>query len=938
MPNKFSIGSCLNPLPTQNRVWIRCCQTLTCTVTNVHNTPLTLTDTKLTFNVGALYSVTGISINGVTPYENNLPIVVPVGGTFEIVMDICHTGMAKTDVGILSIDFTTVEHGVETNAFNFAVSHTMFPYVSPNPLDFGSVIFGTTGTANLNVTNPTIGPMDFIIDFAACSEGGFDLHTPTNPVNIAPGVTQAVPIEWTPQMVLEILECSIRVTVECNGVNTTLDVSGISEQDCSCLCCDDVTVVTENDLLRGVKGLCATTELFNRSAVCEQKTVRFTFTYLNGLTDGLKIWFNPWLWSFWCDFGTKYGSGIVDGPPPVGWFLNYNNSTMGVGTQTAMALIGTGSNFMAAKNFGVTFEPLDTQQFVIEFTFFQIEDLDNWTTANLVPNNPKWRRTDVSAINPPVGDSLLTNMFPSVYNMPKKLCSLFYLIDPNTTVDGQPFECAETQTINWASRWYNSGLYGGASEFTDHSFTFERNGANVPNFSTVQTTKVYFQITIPPAYSGGLNGVIFQLFDETQTTNSVDFLTNYGSSRAEIPNVGGISVLDNNLESPSDTISLGGGVYQISAHVGIGVNPSGVYRVAAIVYGGDSQTVNTFISDPIEVTQVPDLECDGCGIKINKQNFKQYFQKNDTNCVQPVAKERINHFLQLAAGNFKDCLSAWGASIPDYREYMNNITLNVYRRVQDFPTVGQTTFFIWQTHQSNRVIGFPGNWQNLGDMIVADIGSTFIDINFETRVRWESTAFDGPSIMLANTATYMNRTSAGPLGSTYVSTLGITNDWRGEEIYLEYRFRFDLSALFGQPYIANQIAAFAVRPIQNEFDNSGYSSILTDMKVEGYKDETGEWTGINGPICPSDWDQIRVIYTANQNGDFIFFMNPLGGGVSQLTESEYNVSPFSFSQMVNVLSIDPDFSSGQAAAYLDLTTLTNGTWELCGLISVPPVY
>jgi hypothetical protein len=165
--------------------------------------------------------------------------------------------------------------------------------------------------------------------------------------------------------------------------------------------------------------------------------------------------------------------------------------------------------------------------------------------------------------------------------------------------------------------------------------------------------------------------------------------------------------------------------------------------------------------------------------------------------------------------------------------------------------------------------------------------------------------------------------------------LGITNDWRGEEIYLEYRFRFDLSALFGQPYIVNQINAFVIRPIQNETDNSGYSSILTEMIVQGFN---GSWETISGPICPSDWDEIRVIYTANQNGDFIFFMNPLGGGVSQLTESEYNNSPFSFPQMINVLSIDPDFLSGQAAAYLDLTTLTNGSWELCGLISIPPVY
>ena len=79
-------------------------------------------------------------------------------------------------------------------------------------------------------------------------------------------------------------------------------------------------------------------------------------------------------------------------------------------------------------------------------------------------------------------------------------------------------------------------------------------------------------------------------------------------------------------------------------------------------------------------------------------------------------------------------------------------------------------------------------------MIVTDSGS-LIDINFATRVRWESTPFDGTSIMTANTPTYMNRTSAGPMGPIYVGTLGITNDWRDEEIFMEYKFQFDFSSL-----------------------------------------------------------------------------------------------------------------------------------------------
>lgn len=937
MPQKLQIGTCLVPQPSRNFVWWKCCQQLVCTVTNVHNTTLTLSNIKLGFAPGDNYTVLGISINGVTPWLSNLPISIPVGGTFQFELEICHAGTTPTETGTLNISIDTVEHATENNFFNFGNINNLGPYIDPNPLNFGSVIFGTTGTAFLDITNPTIGEMDFSIQLGDCIDGGFNLHTPINPVTIGANVTESVPIEWTPQTLGEILECSVSVQVDCDGVNTKFDVTGVSTQDCDCLCCDGVTIQTENGFLRDVDGLCGTSELFQRSAVAEQKTIVFEWTYVNGLTDNLQIWFNPWLWSFWCDFGSKYGSGSVDGPPPFGWFVTFNNATTPIGGgQFNMALIGTGGNFAAAKNFNVTFEPTSTNQFVIRFQFYQNQDIEDWITANLIPNNPKWRRTDINAVNPPVGGSLLNNTFPSVYNMPKKLCSLFYLFDPNTEVDGQPFECAETHTINWTSRWFNSGLYGGASEFTNHAFALERGGGPVTTLSTVDNTKVYFGINVSGLY-GGLAHVIFQVFDETQTTNSVDFLTNYDSSRSPITTIPGSTILDNDLESPSAKISLGGGNYQISAHIGTGINPSGVYRIAAIVYGADVETVNTFISDPFTVTQTPDLNCDDCGIEAKTTQFQQYFQANETDCVQPVAKERINHHLTIDNGGIKDCLTRWGATGSwTWYDFLTNITLNVYRRIEDFPNPGQTTFFIWQTHQSNRVIGFPGNWQNLGDMIVTDSGS-LIDINFETRIRWESTPFDGSSILIANTPTYMNRTSAGPLGPTYVSTLGITNDWRTEEIFLEYKFRFDFSSLFGQPYIQNQVFAFKVQPIENEPSNSGFDNILTGMVVQGFDPSTESWQTIDGTICPSDWDGIRVQYEANQNGDFIFFMNPLGGGIPQLSESEFNDSPFGFPTLNNVLSIDPDFSNaGIATVELNPATLTNGSWELCGLISIPP--
>ncbi len=939
---RFSIA-CLNPTPPgiANQLFFKCCGTINCTVTNVHNTALDVTMIKLGWasGLGGNFVSTGISINGVTPWTSNLPINVPVGGSFTVEIEICHVGTSPSDTDIFNFSIDTVQHPTELYQFGFTVVNNLSSYIFPSVIDFGTVTFGNTGQYYFAINNPTIGPLEYNIILDDCfNEPPFNVQiSGPNPVVVGGTSMENVLLEWTPASADEILDCQIMVELVCDGISTKIPLTGISAQNCDCLCCDQVEIQTENDLLRPINGFCGTMDLWDRSAVCEQKTIEFGFSYANTLTDGVQIWFNPWLWAFWCDIPSKYPSGSIDGPPPVGWFITFNNATTPIGGgQFNMALIGAGANTMSTKNFNVTFEPTSSTSFRIRFTFFMIEDLEDWTTANLVPNNPKWRRSDVASMNPPVGGSLLDNLIPSVYNMPKKLCSLFYLLDPNTLVDDQPFECFEEHSISWTGRWYNSGLYGQPSEFTNHSFAFERGGTPVTNFSTVQPTTVTFTVTIPPIHVG-LNGVIFQVFDETQTNNMVDFLTNYNSSRAEITTIPGTTILNNDLESPSAITPLGGGVYQITANVGMGINPSGVYRIAAIVYAADLATVNTFISDALTVTQTPDLNCDGCGIAAKFSEFQQYFQANETRCVQPVAKERINHHLIISNGGIKDCLAEWGAAVPEFVQYMTNITLNVYRRVQDFPNVGQTTFFIWQTFQSNRIVGFPGNWQNLGDMIVTDDGSQ-IEINFPTRVRWESTPFDGTSIMTANTATYMNRTSAGPLGPVYVGTLGITNDWRSEEIFLEYKFRFDFSSLFGQPYIQNQILAFKIQPIENESDNSGYSNILTNTWIEGLNPSTGSWETIDGTICPSDWDGIRVKYEANQNGDFIFFMNPLGSGIPQLSESEFNASPFGFPTLNDTISIDPDFSNGGVAtAELNPALLTNGSWEMCGLISIPPV-
>jgi hypothetical protein len=526
------------------------------------------------------------------------------------------------------------------------------------------------------------------------------------------------------------------------------------------------------------------------------------------------------------------------------------------------------------------------------------------------------------------------NLIASVYNTNKKLCSLTYIRDPNTLVLDQPTDCFVTHSLNYTSRFYNSGLYGGPSEFTGANtllptFQLERTSGFVTDFSTLEKTKVTFLVKIT-GYAG-LGYCIFQLFDETGNNNGVDFFTNYDSSRSIISPLSGTGIIDNHIVRPSDVLSLPSDTYEISAYVGTTVSTTGKYRMAAIVYSGDGTMVNTFISDQISVSTTPDLYCDTCVVDTNS-TFNQYFNSENSNCIRPTLKERIQHKVTISEGTFIDCLESWGAK--SFSEYLNRITLNIYRKESGFPTSTQTTFFNFAQHVSNRVAGFPFGWQNLNGMIVKDVaGNVTTDIT--TRVRWENTSFDGSQVFTANNATFMNRTNVGSLGNTYVSTLGITNDWSQSTIYFEYIYQFDVTSLLGTPYILNQVKCFEVKAIQNEPNVAPFTPYMTGFSIQGRKGIQGVWEILTNPFCPKDYTQIRVRYTSIANGNFIFFMEPfLGGNPNNILESELNPSPNGMQQLFNVVSMDPDFTGLDAFAELDISTLGNGRYIVCGYLSL----
>jgi hypothetical protein len=884
---------------------------------------MTLTGINLIHSTGSFTSSL-LSVNFNPP---SFPYNVDPNDFVDIELEICAGSGNVEDV--LNIQPVSAEHGAESHLFSFGYPAQPIT-IAPSSIDFGLVEFGTTTTPVFLcfTNNSTLCGTPLLIDATDCV-GISPENTRAEPD--AGGLdTDCVSFTWEPKQPCEILDCDIKIDL-C-GTEFLIPVTGEATdaagepcgESCPCLCCTGIEIQTEDGrCVRDLVQTCDSESTYQNSAIGEQKSIVYKFTYDSGIGNNFEVYFNPIIWGVTCNYSTKYG-GPITSPPPFGYYIELFSSMIGAGWQT-MSLFNTTFNTPNQKNWIVELKVFTATTFQIRLTFFLISDLEDWISTAVFNNAPKWRRNHVFAANPPLSGPF-TNSFPSVYNSNRKLCSLIYIHDPNKIVDDvvTDFECFEVKSINWTSRFFNKGLYDGPSEFIDPVFTFERNGNPVSNLSTIERTEVKFYITIPSTF-GSLACIYFNLFDESTTDNTVDFLTNYNNSRSLIVNNPVISVLQNLLESPSSVTSLGGDDYEITAFIGTGLNASHQYRIFAVVYSADD-TVNSFISDPLTVTTIPTPDCEKCSIETSS-NWDQIFTKTESDCLRPVAKERIRHNLTISEGSLRLC---FGRTF-DFLDYVVSLTLNVYRRATDFPVSGKTTFFMFEQQTSNRVVGYPSNWNNTGTLIVADSGGDIVS-EFTRRVGFASTPFAGANVFVADTATYMNRTPAGVLGTPYVTTLGVTNDWRSEQIIYEYVLKLDLSSIYGTPYEINYVKAFQVLAIENEPNNSGF-----DQKIFGFEfqcNSGGIWTTIEGPFCPNDCDSIRAIYTANESGNFAFFATPTpSGNIANVQESED--AAFNLPQQLNVISLDltysPFLGNYQAIAILDPSTLTSGlSYELCG--------
>ena len=677
-------------------------------------------------------------------------------------------------------------------------------------------------------------------------------------------------------------------------------------------------------------GFCANTNLQNRLSIGAQIQLQWNLTFVN-IQAGQRFYFNPVMFDVNCNIASFYPSGIIDSPPPSGWFFDLNSNALIPGFYS-MTMYGTGANANSQKNNEAFIQFVDSTQIVITMNFYMIEDIEQWISNVTIPNQPKLLNSHISAPTP------LTNVVQSVYNSTKQLCLFAYLEDTNVQVNGSNFGCYLTKSIPWTARFWNQGLNGGPSEFTNPQFKFKRNGVFVPNLSTVQQTELIFEIDSP----NQIWDCVLWLFDTSQTDNFDTFVNNYDSSRLQIPTTGGTAQLQNHFYSPSQLITnIGGSTWQVKVMVDTTINPNGQWRVGAIVYGEQFFQIisNSFISDVIPVTQIPGVElC--CDLDID--NFwADYSLQIKNECFAPTMKERIRNIMNITGGSFNDCLIDYGMPLSNsWIDYLKKVTLNIYQKVDNYPTTGQTTFFYFDSMQSNRIIGFPGNWQNLNsNLIVSDDGTT-LSTEWNGRVRYEdTTTVSNSNVFVANTSSAFTRIAAGPLASTYISVNNINLDWANKDIYFEYTFEFNLSPIYGQPCTFNIVRTNLIHPVDYETNPLPYSQLLKSIVVTGYKNGVG--TQINGPFCDGAFEYLEVevedLGSPTLFGSWTAMIDKFPFGVGNLIEVNGTAPGTGMTQLTDPLVYDIDANfNGDGKFKINLSLLGPGTYQICGLYLQQP--
>jgi len=959
---------------------LNCCYTLDCELRlDPAQPPRTITNLTTDYTVGCPFNI--LEVNG-QPYTNPIPagILVTASSPVLVKIEVCPcSGVGTTWNADFIIDYTdSFGAGTETITYGFTEINPALPAYEPvsSTLTDWNLFPCVTGTGNcgdlmaannnLNTQSlPITNHSDFDIPIVIADLGNFPLGASyyIDGVLNPNGNTVIIPPQTT--IILGVGFCWATLTpatfdidvVLCDVFTLKVDVNVIPVTCLGCgIGCRDIIIETESAYLPTLNAGCnyGLPNVYTESAIGEKKTIIWKYTYNNGFVNGnFDLYFNPILWTYVQSIlpVDPYSLPL----PAEGWYIKIQDY-MVTNPPYNMYQVTSAINAPSQQNWEVQVEVPNYNEFYIYFTFYMTMDIDD-EVSNTILDNAK--RFVESQINENFGNQTLGPL-ASVYRTLRFLGKELFFIDNNVNdpnfIGERPFRCFLYRSLPMSSRWYNKSLYGNPSEFQNPTFTYYRNGQFwAASFATYSETEVTFEVDLP----GGAtpSAMVAYLFENTNssvtTNNSVDFLTNYDISRGQILTNAVPATIDNYIKSPSQgPTNIGGNRWQIKFMVGPGLNGIG-YGLAVIVYDNANDMVNTFtagVSIPVDPNLNSSAVCCDLDVNYELSDFYNTYSGANWYDIYIPYKQRFSFKVELDGGLFESqCLANFGYS-GDWKDVLTDIRLLVSKRDTTLNATN-IVYFIYDQYQSFRQTGFPNNWNNLfSSFTVKDLLNGKVELEWDARGRWESgVSFPASQVYIAPFTQPYNLSLAGGPAQNYINTAGINYNWSATAnncIIASVLIRFDLTTVANlpnnQPLYVNKYMEFPICFFPEEDDatypwGGGLPITMNTLTVEGC--DINGCTPIVGPICPGDYDYVKITMTSINPADtgyVIGFFNKSPYGILSLQEEDYYPFPIGPN---GLLTMDSpyiyDLSQGvQAGSWefkFDINSLPPGTYELCAM-------
>ncbi len=511
-----------------------------------------------------------------------------------IVFELDLTGSTIGDTFSSTFNLTASGGGSFTETYDFETIDAS--NIVTGDLILGFVPIGMSNNKTLVFTNDS--DFDLIVDITnSCdfpANTDLTINQPDPFVVPAGGGVANFILTWTPTILNPgSLDCAFNFGFAEDILQHSAFVTGSSFDTAQALSFNNIEIITDSGFLPTVDGLedpnlC---DPYTAGAIGEGKRIVYDINYSIGFSDGMSLYFNPWLYGDDCYFDRElYDSGKIDAPPRAAYYIEF---CTGMGTEP-MKLIGLGTNENNNYNISAQFVEVDKFNGRIELDFYLTEDIDYPVTNRTVPVQARLMKNHINASNE------LVNEVQGVYSVEKKICSLIYVVDPNTLSLGNPVEGYIESAVRCSFRFYNKGLFDKpgtpvASEFTNPRFRYERSGNPVESFSIFDETDISFIIN---ATGYTPDQAVAWLFIDSAFNNDLNFYDNYQSSRAAINTVGP-GVIDNLIIGQATAIAaIGGGDYETTfrvADIPLELQNEN-FRLFVIIYDSANNIVNSFIN------------------------------------------------------------------------------------------------------------------------------------------------------------------------------------------------------------------------------------------------------------------------------------------------------------------------------------------------------